>query len=214
MQGYSELYRIGGIPPDAVPSAFGRVEDAAIQMTGLVEELLTLARLDEGKAIHFAPVNLTLLVENVAADLHALDPTRPISITICGSAIQSGITAPAIIVEGDAEKLSQALTNLIGNVARYTAAEVPCEISLTDDANNATISVIDHGPGVNPGEETLIFDRFYRNDSSRNRLSGGTGLGLAIVAAIAAAHHGTATATPRPGGGLTITVNLPKPQSL
>ena len=213
MKGYSELYRIGGIPPGDVPSAFERVEDAATQMTGLVEELLTLARLDEGQALEFAQVNLTSLAETAASDLHALDPARPISLKIRGSSIQPNSTAPAITVDGDTEKLSQTLTNLIGNVTRYTAADSPCEITLIDDANYATISVIDHGPGVTPGEENRIFDRFYRTDSSRNRQSGGTGLGLAIVAAIAAAHHGTATATPTPGGGLTVTLSLPKQQS-
>jgi len=201
MRGYSELYRMGGIPSDGVAPTFARVEAASQQMTGLVEELLTLARLDEGRDLQLVPVNLTDLINDAAADLHALDPTRQITTTL-------ETTAP-VMVPGDGERLRQALTNLVGNVARHTPIGSPCELALAPNGKMAQITIIDHGPGITPDDEARIFERFYRADNSRSRESGGSGLGLAIVAAIVAAHHGTVAATPTPGGGLTITLQIP-----
>ena len=226
MRGYSELYRLGGIPSDAIPGTFARIEDAAGEMSGLVEELLTLARLDEGRPLTLAPVDLTALVHDAAQDLAALDPDRPILVRILGFETglnpsstddsfipaveepQSGVSKPQGFV-GDETRLRQVMTNLIANVAAHTPAGSPIELTLSTDDSWATIQVIDHGLGVTPDDERYIFERFYRTDASRSRESGGSGLGLAIVAAIVAAHQGTVTATPTPNGGLTITLKLP-----
>jgi len=204
VRGYSELYRMGALPPDEVPATMGRIEDAARRMGGLVEELLTLARLDEGQQIRQDQVNLTALVRDAAQDLHALDPTREVKV-FCDP-------VKDVVITGDTQRLQQVLTNLIGNVARHTPRGTAAQISLTSTTTEAVIQVRDHGPGIAPVDEERIFERFYRADESRSRIEGvgGSGLGLAIVAAIVGAHGGTVRAGQTPGGGLTVTVTLPR----
>ncbi|MCL2594139.1 MAG: HAMP domain-containing histidine kinase [Promicromonosporaceae bacterium] len=211
IRGYAELYRLGGVPNEAVSETFARIEDSATRLGGLVEDLLTLTRLDEGARAAFAPVNLTALAADAAADLRALDPTREVEVISTLQQVQDG--AGLIAVNGDADRLRQVLTNLIGNVARHTPSGSPVEIAvgLIDAVApfDAWLEVRDHGPGVTGEQLELIFDRFYRADPSRTRASGGAGLGLAIVAAIVQAHDGTICALPTPGGGLTIRITLP-----
>ena len=109
----------------------------------------------------------------------------------------------------DRDQLTQVMTNLIGNVERYTNPQVPVEILAGIHAGEAVLEVRDHGEGVPEEELEEIFGRFYRRDGSRSRETGGTGLGLSIVAAIAAVHGGTAQALPTAGGGLTIRISFP-----
>lgn len=101
----------------------------------------------------------------------------------------------------DRDQLTQVMTNLIGNVERYTNPQVPVEILAGINSGEAVLEVRDHGEGVPEEELEEIFGRFYRRDGSRSRQTGGTGLGLSIVAAIAAVHGGTAQALPTAGGG-------------
>lgn len=204
VRGYSELYRMGALPPDEVPATMGRIEDASRRMSALVEELLTLARLDEGQEVRRDPVDLTALVRGVAQDLHALDPTREVTV------LQEP-PGEDIAIVGDNQRLQQVLTNLIGNVARHTPKGTPVEIALSTTDTDAVIEVRDHGPGIASADEERIFERFYRADESRCREngSGGSGLGLAIVAAIVGAHGGSVRALPTPGGGLTVRLTLP-----
>ena len=109
----------------------------------------------------------------------------------------------------DPDQLTQVMTNLIGNVERYTSAQVPVEILAGISCGEAILEVRDHGEGVPEDQLDEIFGRFYRRDGSRSRETGGTGLGLSNVAAIAAVHGGTARALATAGGGLTIRVSFP-----
>ncbi|WP_240644062.1 sensor histidine kinase [Antribacter gilvus] len=210
IRGYGELYRMGALDSaDKVDDTMGRIEDAARRMGTLVNDLLVLARLDEGRPVAHEPVDLAALARESAQDLHALDPTRDVRLV----PLASGDVPASVVVTGDADRLRQVLTNLIGNVARHTPAGTPVEIALgtAPGASDgvAVLEVRDHGPGVTPEQAERIFERFYRADSSRTRESGGSGLGLAIVAAIVGAHDGHVEVTPTPGGGLTVSVRLP-----
>ncbi|MDF9878508.1 sensor histidine kinase [Cellulosimicrobium cellulans] len=221
IRGYGELYRMGALDtPDKVDDTMGRIEDSATRMGTLVNDLLALARLDEGRPLRHEPVDLVSLARDSAQDLHALDPTRDVRLVGLGV----GATAPAELrVIGDEDRLRQVLANLVGNVARHTPAGTPVEIALgavrpatpPDDAQGdssgtvAVLEVRDHGPGVPSEQRGRLFERFYRADSSRNRASGGSGLGLAIVAAIAGAHRGRVSVHETTGGGLTVRVDLP-----
>lgn len=205
VRGYGELYRIGGIPDEQVPGAMRRIESEATRMSGLVTDLLQLARLDEGRPLALAPVDLTHLADDAASDLRVLDPAR--TVTVVGL---DGPDARATTAVADEEKVRQILANLTDNALRHTPDGTPIEIAVGSDDGHAVLEVRDHGPGVPPEDADRIFGRFFRLDTSRSRTSGGSGLGLAIVAAIASAHGGTTRAGETPGGGLTIRIMLPQ----
>ncbi|GAA3218790.1 HAMP domain-containing sensor histidine kinase [Oerskovia jenensis] len=214
VRGYGELYRMGALTtPEQMDDTMRRIEDSAARMGTLVNDLLALARLDEGRPIRRDPVNLAALARDSAGDLHALDPTREVRLVGLGGA--SGDTPQDLTVIGDEDRLRQVLANLIGNVAQHTPAGTPVEIALGTQVQDgdgppvAVLEVRDHGPGITPEQAAHVFERFYRADSSRNRASGGSGLGMAIVAAIVGAHHGHISVAPTQGGGLTVHVELP-----
>lgn len=208
IRGYGELYRMGAIPDaESLDDTMRRIENSATRMGKLVEDLLHLARLDEGRSLRIEPVNLAIMAVDSASDLHALDPSRTVRVLgLDGVSAVAATTAAA-----DEDRMRQVLANLIGNVARHTEQGTPVEILVgTDPARNtAVLEVVDHGRGILPEHREKIFERFYRIDSSRNRASGGSGLGLAIVSAILAAHGGTATILDTPGGGVTVRIELP-----
>lgn len=135
IRGYGELYRMGALDSsDKVDDTMFRIEDAARRMGTLVNDLLVLARLDEGRPVAREDVDLVALARDSAQDLHALDPTR--DVTVVPLAPDAGPDDPAgqvpgkLVVEGDGDRLRQVLTNLIGNVARHTPAGTPAEIAL------------------------------------------------------------------------------------
>ncbi|MFI2487969.1 ATP-binding protein [Promicromonospora kroppenstedtii] len=234
IRGYGELYRMGALDTaDKVDDTMVRIEDAARRMGTLVNDLLVLARLDEGRPVAREDVDLAALARDSAQDLHALDPTREVTVV---PLLKGGSVPEKLIVEGDTDRLRQVLTNLIGNVARHTPAGTPAEIALgvrpgTAGANGsaktgengerppgsdkpspggvAVLEVRDHGQGLTEEQGRRIFERFYRADSSRTRESGGSGLGMAIVAAIVGTHGGHVEVAQTPGGGLTVRLTLP-----
>lgn len=200
IRGYGELYRMGAVPPDEVGATMGRIENEATRMGGLVNDLLALARLDEGRGLRLAEVDLTGIAADGVADLRALDPTREARLVADGP----------VLVRADADRIRQVVTNLVGNAVQHTPPGTAVELAVrTEPAGWAALEVRDHGPGIAPEDSARVFERFYRPDSSRTRASGGSGLGLAIVATIVAAHGGTVRHEPTPGGGATIAVRLP-----
>jgi two-component system OmpR family sensor kinase len=205
IRGYGELYRIGAVTgAEDVRATFRRIEDAASRMGVLVEDLMHLARLDEGRPQAHEPVDLAVLAADALEDLRALDPGRPVALVGLGA---DG-TAAGTVVRGDEGRLRQVLANLVGNVVEHTPAGTPAEIAVGQDGE-ARLEVRDHGPGIPAEHADRVFERFYRVDAARSRESGGAGLGMAIVAAIVAAHHGRVDLTTTPGGGTTVRVTLP-----
>jgi two-component system OmpR family sensor kinase len=211
VRGYAELYRQGAVSaPAEVASAMSRIEGEAGRMSGLVEDLLMLARLDDRRPMEFAPVDLTVLAADAAQDARALDPSR--QITLHGLGDHLGPT----VVPGDEPKLRQVMANLVGNALSHTPAGTPVEIVLGSQPADgvAVLEVRDHGPGIDPQKARRVFERFYRADPSRARGSGGgNGLGLAIAAAIVNAHQGKIGVAQTPGGGATFVVRLPTANS-
>jgi two-component system OmpR family sensor kinase len=205
VRGYAELYRQGAVrDPDDVSGAMRRIETEAARMGDLVEDLLTLARLDEQRPDKPAPVDLTVIAADVAQDARALQPDRPLRVV--GLAGQLG----PVTVLGHEGRLRQVVTNLVANALRHTPPGTPVEVAVGRDGDQGRIEVRDHGPGIDPSAVRRVFERFYRADSSRGRAGGGgSGLGLAIVAAIVAAHHGRVGVSTTPGGGATFVVSLP-----
>lgn len=209
IRGFSELYRHGALATDEdVTTAMGRIESEAKRMGELVEDLLTLARIDEQRPLQLKPVDLLLLSHDAIVDTRASAPDRRITVVGLG-----GGPAGNAPVSGDQAKLRQVLGNLIGNCLRYTPEGSPIEIGVgvidTAEGRMSVLQVRDHGPGISAEESPRIFERFYRADSSRTRDTGGSGLGLAIVSAIVAAHGGSVRHSETPGGGATMTIRLP-----
>lgn len=206
IRGYAELYRMGALTgADQVDDTMRRIEGSATRMGTLVEDLLALARLDEGRPIAHQPVDLTVLAADAISDLRALDPDRPARL----APLDPSGTAGATLVLGDDARLRQVVANLVGNVVQHTPAGTPVEIAVGTGPGVGVIEVRDHGPGIDPEHAARVFERFYRVDASRTRESGGAGLGMAIVAAIVSAHSGQVTLAQTPGGGTTVRVVLP-----
>jgi len=112
-------------------------------------------------------------------------------------------------VVGDRDRLRQVVDNMLANVFTHTPAGTPVLVTVAAEQATAVLEVADRGPGLSDEQRKRVFERFYRADPSRARVSGGAGLGLSIIAAIVAAHGGTATALPRDGGGTRFRIDLP-----
>jgi two-component system OmpR family sensor kinase len=178
----------------------GRIESEGARMGKLVEDLLLLARLDQGRPLKREPVDLATLVDDAATDARAVEPRRPISYE----------RPAAAWVTGDPDRLRQVIDNLLANVRVHTDGAVPVVIDVTVDDDDVTLRVIDTGPGINPEDAERVFDRFYRADSSRSRARGGAGLGLSIVASIVEAHDGQVRIASSATQGTSVIVRLPR----
>jgi two-component system OmpR family sensor kinase len=200
IRGYAELYRIGAArDPEETERAMRRIEDEAARMGVLVEDLLTLARLDEVRAAPHVEVDLGALAGDAVEDARATAPERPIELAV---------TPPATVL-GDADQLRQVLGNLVRNALVHTPAGTGIEIALGPSDGRVELKVRDHGAGLPMEDSDALFGRFWRAERGRERGRGGAGLGLAIVAAIVDAHGGTASAANAPGGGAAFVVRLP-----
>jgi len=200
VRGYADLYRAGGLAePEALEAAMDRIGTESRRMGDLVEDLLLLARLDQGRPLRREPVDLSRIARDAVSDALAVEPGRPVVTAI----------DPGIVVTGDDDRLRQVVGNLLANVRVHTPAGSPVEVVLQRGGTDAELRVVDHGPGIDPEHGTRIFDRFFRADPGRSRERGGTGLGLSIVASIVLAHGGRVGHEGTPGGGATFLVRLP-----
>lgn len=191
IRGYAELTRRGGHTlPDDVVHAIGRVESESVRMTALVEDLLLLARLDEGASIDGVPVDLSLLLINAVSDAR-----------VAGSDHVWELELPdePVSVSGDPSRLHQVVANVLANARTHTPAGTVVTAGLSVDGQDAIIEIRDTGPGIAPELQASVFERFVRGDGSRSRLAGSTGLGLAIVAAVVDAHGGRVEVESVPG---------------
>lgn len=203
VRGYAELYRLGALnDEEQLSQAMGRIEKEAIRMGSLVEDLLSLARLDERRPLELAALPLNQFASDAALDTRAQAPDRVVEVIE-----DSG--HPQVL--GDEHRVRQVMTNLLGNALRHSPEGGAIEIVVSTDAASGmgVFEIVDHGEGIPPQLRSKIFDRFWRADTSRNRETGGSGLGLSIVQSIVEAHHGAVTVRETPGGGATFRVELP-----
>ncbi|WP_019607529.1 cell wall metabolism sensor histidine kinase WalK [Nocardiopsis sp. CNS-639] len=220
IRGFAELYRQGRgrglVAEDARADRWmSRIEDEAGRMGSMVDDLLTLSRLDEAPRLEHSDMELVAIAERVVLSARARAPRTPVALEAEGP----------VRAVGDGDRIRQVLENLVGNALTHTPEGTPVRVSVnrTQDppppgparagalppgvAEVAVIAVRDEGPGIPAGELPRVFDRFYRADGPRERA--GTGLGLAISAAFVAAHDGYVTVESPPGGGCVFTVVLP-----
>jgi two-component system OmpR family sensor kinase len=200
IRGYSELLRRGASKsPSDAEIARRRIEEESVRMSVLVDDMLLIARLDQGRPLEKEPVDLQAIARDAAADARVVAPQRKIT-----------LTAPSpVVVEGDDTRLRQVLGNLVRNAIVHTPQQTAIEIAVSTEDGVGRMSVADHGPGLVAEELDHIFEPFYRADPSRSRDSGGAGLGLSIVSAVVTAHGGRVTVKETSGGGATFEVELP-----
>jgi signal transduction histidine kinase len=172
----------------------------------LVNDLLLLTRADAGTLnMEIQPLDLVELAQTRCEHLSALAARRKVSLAVTG--------AESALVQGDADRLSQVLDNLLDNAIHYSPENSIIEVEISSGDGECQCAVIDHGPGIPAKHLPFIFDRFYRADTSRNRQTGGAGLGLAIVKALVQAQGGRISAESVEGQGTAIRFTLPSPSS-
>ncbi|MEU9332176.1 HAMP domain-containing sensor histidine kinase [Streptomyces sp. NPDC048290] len=195
IRGYLQLYDQGMLrAPEDRRRAWDRMMAEADRMGRLVDELLTLARLDQRPELRFRNVDLSRLVRDAAEDLRVQQPERPVSVVAEG----------ALLVRADESGLRQVLGNLLANVRIHTAVEVPVRLAVERVGEVVRLSVADDGPGLEEADAARIFDRFFRAGGGA-----GSGLGMAIVQGVVRAHGGEVGVRTALGEGLTVTVTLP-----
>ena len=202
IRGFAELHRQGAITgEEKTRELVGRIENESKRMSALVEDLLTLARLDQARPLAHEAVDLQEVTDDVVEAVKAGNPQANIS-----------LQAPndEMFIIGDSVKIYQAVLNLAVNAAIHTPAGTPISISLLQGDESVQIKVSDLGPGLTPEQQTRVFERFYRVDQSRTRTGAeGSGLGLSIVQAIMDAHDGSVDIESELGRGTTFTLTFP-----
>ncbi len=179
------------------------MEDDVDRMTRLVEQLLTLARLEQRGIQHQADVDVSLVVEAVISQFQGQATAHRINLTLtCPQQVN-------VTVKGETEALFQVFANLVENAIKYTEPDGFVGIEIVRLWDEISVAVINSGEGIAPEHLPHLFERFYRADSARARQTGGFGLGLAIANALVQSHHGSITAASQPGHQTTFTVTLP-----
>jgi two-component system, OmpR family, sensor kinase len=199
VRAYAELFTRGAASrPDDLARSMTGISRESERMSLLVEDLLLLARLDEGRPLEQEPVALDEVVGEAVETSRTLDPERPLEVDLQEAA-----------VIGDRDRLRQIVDNLLSNVRAHTPPETPVRVSVTRVNGNARVTVADEGPGLTAEQSEHVFERFYRTDASRTRASGGVGLGLSIVSAVAEAHGGGVAVESAAGAGASFHIDLP-----
>ena len=196
IKGFTDLWRRGSLRQGpALEDAMRRIGQESARMGRLVEDLLTLARLDEGRPLQREPVDVTTVARDAVVEASASHPSRPISLEADGP----------VVVTGDADALRQVVDNLVGNALSHTRS--PVTVSVAGNHCVAELVVSDTRPGMSADGVAHAFDRFWQADPSR--AGSGSGLGLSIVAAIVAAHQGSVAIDSQPVAGTKVLVTLP-----
>lgn len=200
IRGYAEMFRRGASDrPEDLATAMRRIEEESARMSVLVDDLLLLARLDQGRPLDRQRVDLAQVAADAVDDARAVEPERPIALA----------TTDTAVVLGDELRLRQVAANLLANARQHTPPTAPVRVGVRQENGSVVLEVADGGPGLFPEDAAKVFERFYRADPSRARSQGGTGLGLSIVAAVAEAHGGHARVESQPGHGARFWVELP-----
>jgi two-component system OmpR family sensor kinase len=201
IQGYAELSRLRQSQAGTTgeDDSLARIEAEGRRMARLVEDLLLLARGDQGVPLHASPVELGEVAAEAVELARATFPARTIELSV---------TADALI-QGDRDQLLRVFRNLLGNAVQHTPPMSRIGVSVATAAETAVVYVADEGPGLPEDAANHVFERFWRAEESRVRSRGGSGLGLSIVHMIVTAHHGSIDFQSSVEAGTTVTVRLP-----
>ena len=208
---YAELFEQGAATrADDLERVMHGIRTETARMGSLVEDLLLLARLDEGRPLERHEVELLGVAAEAVLTASTVGPQWPVRL----------VAPQPVEIIGDRMRIRQVLDNLLANVRTHCPEGTSSVVTVVQEGHDAVIRVEDDGPGLSPEEATRVFERFFRADTSRSRRFGGAGLGLSIVASITQAHGGTVTAGPGTGtgtgtgtdtdSGTVFTVRLPR----
>ena len=202
IRGNAEILEDPDLPPEMREKFSSIIVAESERLTRLVNDLLTLQRIedDDTPVGELARVDLRAVAQSVVDTLHPILVERGANVAIVGE-------APDVL--GNFDRLKEALTNLVENASRFIEPGGHITIDLSGLHGSSVIQVKDDGAGFGEVDPSLLFDRFYRADTSRARNTGGTGLGLAIVKSIVEAHDGTVEAVNLPEGGANFIVAIP-----
>ncbi|HML51618.1 MAG TPA: HAMP domain-containing sensor histidine kinase [Propionicimonas sp.] len=207
IRGHAELLRDrGSHDPADVERSISRIEAESRRLSVIVDDLLLLARLDDVRELTREPIDVLAIATESLVDARVREPGRVITLQHPTAEPWLDV-APTVL--GQEGMVRQVLTNLLANALKYTPVESPIVIEVGVRHGEVVVSVIDRGPGLPPGSEAVVFERFQRADAGRARSQGGAGLGLAIAAGIAERHDGSLSYEPTPGGGATFRLRLP-----
>jgi two-component system, OmpR family, sensor kinase len=202
VRGYAELAAQADDPAERA-AAIDRVGQAAVRMGALVDDLVLLARLDQGRPLARERVEMSQVVMDALADARTVEPGRAIE-----------VRAPVVGTEvtGDRARLRQVIDNLLANVREHTPADAGVLVTV-GAGDEVVVTVTDDGPGMDDAEAAQAFDRFWQAPATGDHLRQGTGLGLAIVADLVHAHGGRISLDTAPGLGTRVTLTFPRHDS-
>lgn len=200
VRGYAELYRKGATDPESVATGMARIEAEATRMSRLVDDLMTLARLDQGRSPATAPVDLGHIAGQAVDAVRVVDPERTYDLD----------TQDGAWVSGDADQLRQVLDNLLGNARLHTPSGTTVQVRVEVRDDTVDVDVSDDGPGFSNEDRAHAFDRFWRSTRADQSTVEGSGLGLSIVHSITVAHGGTIELGRATSGGAHFSLRFPR----
>ncbi len=199
VRGYAELYQRGALSESSdLDDAMRRILAESERMAVLIDDLLLLARLDQGRPLEVGPVDLAAVLDDAGADARAISPQRSVTVEV---------PRPLMVI-GDEHRLRQVVAGLVANALVHTDAAVHLR-GWVDPDGRVGASVRDEGPGMDARTAEQAFDRFFRGDPARSRHTGGSGLGLAIARSVVEAHGGRIELHSAPHEGCTVELHLP-----
>ena len=201
IRGFAELHRQGAVTGESdTKELVARIERESVRMSSLVEDLLVLARMDQGPKMEIKPVNLSEVVTDAVESARAAGPGHPIKLT----------AGNEIYALGDANRIHQVVANLLANARVHTPVGTQITVEVIHLDKEVQVVVADNGPGLSEANREKIFERFYRVDPSRQRTgTEGSGLGLSIVDAVMRSHSGHVSVDSKLGEGSTFTLHFP-----
>ena len=198
--GSAELIENGMVKPEDMPRFTGHIRKEASRLVTLIEDILRLSQLDEGRQMPSEQVDLFELADEVRSVLEGACEAKHINMKLMGE---------HVCIDGVKRLLYEIIYNLCDNAVKYNNEGGIADIDISSDEKNAYITVRDSGIGIPQDQRERVFERFYRVDKSHSKESGGTGLGLSIVKHAVSYHNGTITLTSEPGKGTEIRVSIP-----
>ncbi len=198
--GSAELIENGMVKPEDMPRFIGHIRKEASRLVTLIEDIIRLSQLDEGRQMPSEQVDLFELADEVKGVLEGACEAKNINMKLMGE---------HVCVDGVKRLLYEIIYNLCDNAVKYNNEGGIADIDISSDEKNAYITVRDSGIGIPQDQQERVFERFYRVDKSHSKESGGTGLGLSIVKHAVSYHNGTVSMKSEPGNGTEIRVSIP-----
>ena len=198
--GSAELIENGMVKPEDMPRFIGHIRKEASRLVTLIEDIIRLSQLDEGRQMPSEQVDLFELADEVKGVLEGACEAKNINMKLMGE---------HVCVDGVKRLLYEIIYNLCDNAVKYNNEGGIADIDISSDEKNAYITVRDSGTGIPQDQQERVFERFYRVDKSHSKESGGTGLGLSIVKHAVSYHNGTVSMKSEPGNGTEIRVSIP-----